>query len=142
MRSKKDRKAPTGRGTTATEMEKIIGVLNYEPTRYGFLSSWMEFYRNAEAILRKKMAALSVDALNAGTAATGYTSLFDPLIQVKALPARANGLEQYENHCAVLRHQRDLLRGEEEKIRLLLEDLEADRQKIGAELDTLRDATR
>jgi len=136
FRKKTKRDTPAGKGKEdTTAFRKIFDVLNYTPVRYGFLQSWLVFMDSAEDIFRKKLSQVSIDSLNAGAKTNGYVSMFDPYIDTMALPAYANGQEQYENHMAVINHQKGVLRGEITKAQQQLENLKSDLSELDAQLD-------
>lgn len=139
FRQKPKRDTPAGKGKEdTTAFRKVFNVLNYTPVRYGFLKSWVSFMNSAEDIFRKKLSRVSIDSLNAGAKTNGYVAIFDPYIETMALPVFANGKEQYENHMAVIHHQKGVLRGEITKAQQELVNLKSDLCYIDEQLDYYR----
>ena len=135
FRKKPKRETLTGKGKEDTKaLHKIFDVLNYTPVRYGFLNSWLTFMDSAEEIIRKKLSKVSVDSLNAGAKTNGYVSMFDPWIDTMALPAFANGKEQYENHMSLIRHQGGVLQGDITRAQLQLDALKEDLDELDSQL--------
>ena len=108
---------------------KGIEVENLTPVSYKRTKRWAKFTENGEAYFKANIPE-KPDAL--------CYALFDPLIDSKANIEKESLFQQYEDHLTIIKHDGGVLLGFLEKYQKHKENLQADLERVTAELEQLK----